>query len=192
MLGPDGQPWHSWRVLILKNAPHPYSELYKAYRFDEPWDGPHNAQLAGRIGDYYRRQGVDRGRDGPHRLRRGVGPGTAWPGAETRSKADIRDGAGKTIIAVEMADSGIPWMKPEDLHFDRMSFRCERWLRPGPRQQDQRRPGPAGTGHVLELPDDFPPATLRAMLTIDGGEPVAADPRSTGAKVIDAPPAPSH
>ena len=39
-----GKPMHSWRVLIL-----PYIEeleLYRKYRFDEPWDGPNNSTLA--------------------------------------------------------------------------------------------------------------------------------------------------
>ena len=34
---------HSWRVLLL-----PYldrSDLYKAYDFTEPWDGPNNRKL---------------------------------------------------------------------------------------------------------------------------------------------------
>ncbi|MDH3719020.1 MAG: DUF1559 domain-containing protein, partial [Planctomycetota bacterium] len=42
--GPDGKPWHSWRVLIL-----PFIEaepLYAMYNFDEPWDGPNNRKLA--------------------------------------------------------------------------------------------------------------------------------------------------
>jgi len=41
--GPDGRPWHSWRVLLL-----PYLdevELYERYQFDEPWDGPNNRKL---------------------------------------------------------------------------------------------------------------------------------------------------
>lgn len=40
----NGRPKHSWRVLIL-----PYLEqqtLYDRYDFNEPWDGPHNSQLA--------------------------------------------------------------------------------------------------------------------------------------------------
>ena len=39
-----GKPMHSWRVLIL-----PYldrDDLYKAYNFTEPWDGPNNKKLA--------------------------------------------------------------------------------------------------------------------------------------------------
>ena len=40
IFGPDGKPWHSWRVLIL-----PYleeNELYNAYDFSQPWDSPRN------------------------------------------------------------------------------------------------------------------------------------------------------
>ena len=177
----------------MKNAPHPYSELYKAYRFDEPWDGPHNAQLAGRIGDYYRRRGLDPAESPQTSFVAVVGPETAWSGAEARSKQDIRDGAGQTILVVEMADAGIPWMKPEDLHFDRMSFGVNDGSGRGPGSPISGARALLGTGHVIELPDRLSPATLRAMLTIDGGEPVAADPRSIGAKVIDAPPpAPSR
>ena len=42
--GPDGTPWHSWRVLIL-----PYlqqQKLYESYNFAEPWNGPNNRTLA--------------------------------------------------------------------------------------------------------------------------------------------------
>jgi hypothetical protein len=45
-----------------------------------------------------------------------LGPETAWPGIESRSRSDLRDGADRTILVVEMASSGVPWMKPEDLH----------------------------------------------------------------------------
>lgn len=53
----DGRPMHSWRVLIL-----PFLEqqnLYAAYHFDEPWDGPNNRKLAGRIGQVFRRSDLD-------------------------------------------------------------------------------------------------------------------------------------
>lgn len=189
MLGPDGRPWHSWRVLILKNAPHPAPELYQAYRFDEPWDGPHNARLAGRIGDFYRRRGLDP--DGSDRTSfvAVVGPETAWPGARAKSKSDIHDGANQTIMIVETADANIPWMKPEDLSFDRMSFRVNDRTGRGPGSRVGGARALLATGHVFELSDRFPPAKLRAMLTIDGGESVEGGPDSTDAKLIDAPPA---
>ena len=40
----DGTPWHSWRVLILPFLGE--EKLAAAYRWDEPWNGPHNSQLA--------------------------------------------------------------------------------------------------------------------------------------------------
>ncbi len=190
--GPDGRPWHSWRVLILKNAPQRYRELYDAYRFDEPWNGPHNARLAGRIGEFYRRRGLDPDESHHTSFVAVVGAETAWPGAEPRSKRNIGDGAGNTILVVEMAEPGIPWMKPDDLRFDRMSFRVNDGTGKGPGSKVSGARALLATGRVLELPDDFSPTTVRAMLTIDGGEPVEADPRSSGAKVIDDPPASSR
>ena len=36
----NGKPMHSWRVLILPYLG--FDDLYKAYDFTEPWDGPNN------------------------------------------------------------------------------------------------------------------------------------------------------
>lgn len=172
----------------MKNAPHPYSELYKAYRFDEPWDGPNNAQLAGRIGDFYRRKELDADDSHETSFVAVVGEETAWPGARARSRADLTDGVDKTIMVVEMASCHIPWMKPADLRFDQMSFGVNDSSGRGPGSKISGARALLGTGHVLELPDHFAPTTLRAMLTVAGGEPVPADAASIGAKVIDAPP----
>jgi hypothetical protein len=43
----QGKPAHSWRVLLLPYLG--YDELYRRYRFDEPWNGPHNSLLAGEM-----------------------------------------------------------------------------------------------------------------------------------------------
>jgi hypothetical protein len=47
----NGRPMHSWRVLLLKYLD---KELYDAYDFDEPWDGPNNCKLLARIPHVYR------------------------------------------------------------------------------------------------------------------------------------------
>jgi Protein of unknown function (DUF1559) len=47
IVGPDGKPWHSWRVLILPYMEH--SSVYEKYRFDEPWNGPNNRLLEDKI-----------------------------------------------------------------------------------------------------------------------------------------------
>lgn len=41
--GPDGKPWHSWRVLLLPNLDR--IGQFKEYRFEEPWDSPNNIKL---------------------------------------------------------------------------------------------------------------------------------------------------
>jgi tRNA A-37 threonylcarbamoyl transferase component Bud32 len=45
ILGPDGEPWHSWRVLLLPFLGEEERRLFGAYHFDEPWDGPRNQRL---------------------------------------------------------------------------------------------------------------------------------------------------
>lgn len=164
---------HSWRVLLLKHAPPPYPDLSRDSRFDEPWDGgPHNRQLAGRIGEFYRRQGLDP--EGTHRTSfvAVVGAETAWPGGRCAKKSDLTDGLSSTILLVEMADSGIDWMEPRDLSFDGMSFRINDSSGRAPGSKIRGARVLLANGKVHELPDDVDPATLRAMLTAQGGEPI--------------------
>ena len=118
----DGNPMHSWRVLLL-----PYLELdalYEEYDFSEPWDGPHNQQLANVALSEFN-WGENRQRTGG--LTTGfvvvVGDDTAFPGDKSRNFHDFGDGTSQTIMVVACPDSGIHWMEPRDLEFDRMSFR---------------------------------------------------------------------
>ena len=67
----DGKPLHSWRTLILPFLDQ--ARLYNEYRFDEPWDGPNNRKLAGRLRSYQRGAPWPR-RD---RSRRGRDPGNS-------------------------------------------------------------------------------------------------------------------
>ncbi|NQT16936.1 MAG: DUF1559 domain-containing protein, partial [Planctomycetes bacterium] len=47
----DGQPMHSWRVLILPFMEQGY--LYEQYNFDEPWDSPGNQALAASMSNVF-------------------------------------------------------------------------------------------------------------------------------------------
>lgn len=51
VLGPQGQPWHSWRVLLLEFSDE---ALFQRYSFDEPWDGPNNSKLLSSMPAEYR------------------------------------------------------------------------------------------------------------------------------------------
>jgi hypothetical protein len=113
-----GKALLSWRVAIL-----PFIEqqnLYKQFKLDEPWDGPHNKPLADIIVKAYSPPG---GADLDARDRALtyyqaiVGQGAAWePRKELRFPTDFLDGTSNTILVVEAA-TPVPWTKPEDLPF---------------------------------------------------------------------------
>ena len=119
----NGRPRHSWRVLIL-----PYIDqesLYKQYRFDEPWDGPNNRKLADSIVAVYNCPSDAHGENKITSTSTSyvavVGPETAWPESGTTAIRDISDGTSNTILVVEVANSGIHWMEPRDLHVVQMA-----------------------------------------------------------------------
>ncbi len=83
-----GKPMHSWRVLLLPYVGH--SRLYSEYRFDEPWDGPHNSQLQdqlegrsilSRCPEVYRCPEDGKAGVGRTSYVAIVGPRTAWKGS---------------------------------------------------------------------------------------------------------------
>ena len=171
----SGRPMHSWRVLLL-----PYLEegdLYKQYRFDEPWNGPNNTKLlASEVSAYV----CDAARSG-QRVKRVtytsyvvvVGPRTAFPEDRCVALSDITDDHGSTILVVEVHDSGIHWTEPRDLHVTQMARGIN-----SPRGQGISSLHQGGAhavmadGSVQFLSDKIPPSTVHKMLSIDGGERV--------------------
>ncbi len=109
--GPDGRMWHSWRTLLL-----PYlgeAELAAKYRFDEPWDGPHNRELAVQCPEVFQSPhwGTEPGRTNFYGV---IGRRTAWPAQHAISIERALDGTYNTIHLVE----GPPvaqWLEPRDL-----------------------------------------------------------------------------
>ena len=111
----DGRPLVSWRALIL-----PYLErqdIYAECCFDEPWDGPTNAELA-RIDLRFMRCPSDPDVQGAQtNYLAVVGPGTIWSTDESVSLDDVEDPT-RTIVLVEVAGSDIAWMEPRDLSLE--------------------------------------------------------------------------
>jgi len=64
--GKDGKPLLSWRVAILPYLVdydgRPRDDLFKAFRLDEPWDGPHNKALLERMPAVFASSGAGTGR----------------------------------------------------------------------------------------------------------------------------------
>lgn len=162
-----GERLLSWRVLIL-----PYlgeQELYDQFRMDEPWNSPHNLQLAERIPDVFNSSGVESTQT------RIVAPLTARsvfgkPGALLTFR-DITDGSSNTIWLVQARpEAAVVWTRPADLIVDEAM--------PLESIFDDSMPGfwiayADGSVHFLER-KLLEPAQLLGLLTIDGGEPAVA------------------
>ena len=109
----DGTPLHSWRALIL-----PWIEeraLERAYRFDEPWNGPHNILLED-SSPYLFRDRRHRGK--PYKWTNVValvGPYGVLSATEGVSHRGLRRRAESTILLVYIPTGLVQWSEPRDL-----------------------------------------------------------------------------
>ena len=170
--GPDGTPWHSWRVLILPFLEP--REVYEAYRFDEPWNGPHNRTLVNKVGSLFRRSGLEDSPAGVTSFVAVVGPGTAWSDGPVPARREaIGDPKGSTILVVEVPDaSETPWMAPVDLDFARMSLKLNDGTGRSLGSEFKGARVLTADFSVHNLRDDTRPEHLRALITSNGGEPI--------------------
>jgi hypothetical protein len=176
VLGPDGTPWHSWRVLLL-----PYlhqEEVFQKYRFDEPWNGPNNSKLADGINMQHFQCpcSPDFGNSLCTNYVAVVGKETAWPVESTIEFNDIKDGIENTILLVEIGNSDIHWMEPRDLEFDSLALEVYPVKANSKAISSPHPSGPAVvfadriTSYRLQEPMSL--ETLRGLMTIDGKEGV--------------------
>ncbi|MDB5390742.1 MAG: hypothetical protein JWM11_6388 [Planctomycetaceae bacterium] len=169
-LGGDGTPWHSWRVYILPELGE--QELYDAYRFDEPWNGPHNAELGSRMPAVFGFPGES------HAKFLGVtGQYTAWPGTSSSRMREFHNGTSNTIMLVESADSEIKWLEPRDIPLEQATRR--RTAATGPRLAGRydRTEIVLADGATRSLSDSLQERILRLLLrTGPTGETKSAPP----------------
>ena len=167
--GEDGRPLQSWRVLIL-----PYisqQDLYGAVVPDEPWDGPNNGPLAGRMPKLYALHGDYKPGATTTNYLAVVGPQTIWRPGQPVTAKDVTDGPTNTIVIPENRGMNVHWMEPRDLEFATMD-----WAINSPRGISSKYDAPAAVfldGSVRRLNPAIRPEVLRALVTIDGGEQVS-------------------
>jgi hypothetical protein len=166
----NGKPMHSWRVLLL-----PYVDqrnLYRAYHFDEPWDGPNNRALAQEANEPRIYECPRSSQNGETTYVAVMGPQTMWPGEKSTSLSDVKDGPSNTIMLVEVHNSGIHWMEPRDMEMSQMSMTINSTA--GPSISSDHMGGWAHVvfvdGDVRAIENGTQPAAIRAALTIAGGE----------------------
>jgi len=171
----QGRPMHSWRVLILPQLER--SDLYARYRFDEPWDGPHNRLLHDELVSEFQCPGdVNDAHPKTVSYLAVVGPDTAWPGKESRRFTDFLDGTSQTILLAEVADSGVIWCEPRDLHSDQMLLDIEG--KAGQGISSSHMSGAHflfGDGSVHFLQETVDRDTIHALLTPRGRESLEVD-----------------
>jgi hypothetical protein len=112
--GKEGRPLLSWRVLLL-----PYlgeEKLFKEFRLDEAWDGPHNIRLVPTMPEAYV-AGPTKGRRATTSFRAFTGKGTFFEGPSGVSLHDVKDAA-NTILLVQALDQ-VPWTKPDELPLEK-------------------------------------------------------------------------
>ena len=191
VIGPDGKPWHSWRVLLLPFLGE--MELSKQYDFSQPWDSPKNLAVAEKMPAVFR----DPAREGPPDTLTdyaAISGETAifQPGLVTMTSADdfpaclkagknvgfasVTDGTSNTILFATVDPARkIPWTKPEDIVLDDTFPGIGKPAGIGAIH-------PVGDAHVglfafadgsvQTIPDTVDTETLRKFLTRAGGEVV--------------------
>lgn len=170
----DGRPLLSWRVHLL-----PYLDqgpLAQQFRYDEPWDSPHNLQLLPLMPDIYRdsQAAAD---SITTRLMTFSGANTPFPPLAANiekgiSVRHITDGSSNTILVMQAGpDRTVPWTKPDDLEFDIAApLQCLGTI-------------PVDTGLLVGLFDGavrtltpiVTPDQFKALVTPSGNEVIAGD-----------------
>lgn len=193
--GPDGKPWHSWRVLLLPFLDE--RQLYDRYDFSQPWNGARNIHIANAAPDVYRDDVYDNADPGATHYVAITGKGTAFPKEGAKLAADLKLNLSKTpgmtarddfkdgleatlLVGPAPSAAKIPWTKPEDLVL-RDGFPAPG--APGsfgmPYEFGERRTGAFLLATdtidkitVATLTQAVEPRMFRGLLTIAGGESV--------------------
>jgi len=166
--GDDGQPVHSWRVLILPFIDN--QALYDRYDFSVPWEDQRNRPVT--TSSPYSLYACPSGESESSLTTNYlavIGSNTAWPGGRSLTEDRITDNPSTTILVIETTDTSDSWAKPEDVSFESL---LENGL-------SGNHYGHVNVlfadGRIDQIRTDLTPKTLKALLTVSGGESIAAE-----------------
>ncbi|MCA9102851.1 MAG: DUF1559 domain-containing protein [Planctomycetales bacterium] len=162
----NGQPKHSWRVLILPFLGE--QGLYAQYDFDEPWDGPNNRLLAAQMPSVYRCPSASYPPELTH-YEVVNGSGYIFDGDKATAIDEIVDGTEDTVLVVEAPAMAVNWMEPVDAQWTGAL-------------EDLGRIHPAvnnvafADGHVMAINLGVDHEVFEQLLTIDDTDSAAPSP----------------
>jgi hypothetical protein len=191
IVGSNNELGLSWRVQLL-----PYldeGELYKQFKLEESWDSAHNKPLLSKMPKVYESPGRpadpgetyllsfygelaflrplrESGKGGKQSGKLEFAPGSM---ARGRRVTEITDGTSNALMVVEAYDP-VKWTKPEDFPF----VLYGRGLPPVPVLSGVFKGGFHGLmcdGSVHFFPSSLPEKSIAPVITINGGEVLAAD-----------------
>ncbi|MCA9072421.1 MAG: DUF1559 domain-containing protein [Planctomycetaceae bacterium] len=167
----DGEPIHSWRIVVAKYLD---PERFREYRYEEPWNSPHNLRIAKHIPRYFScLNDADGHLMGQTSYVVVMGEETAFPFAKASRLKDVHDDHDSTILVVEAIETDFFWTEPRDLRLSEMSFRINSGN--GKSLSSTDKIGPAivtVNARIFRVPSSTSSRQLRGMLTIAGNEKI--------------------
>jgi type II secretory pathway pseudopilin PulG len=171
----DGKPLHSWRTLIL-----PYLEqksLYEKIDLSRPWDDPANKEaFKTEVAAYVCPSAYTPDMLPNHTTYMAVvDPGGCFQPTKPRRMVEITDDPEFTLMVLEVApEHAVPWMSPKDVGEEEILSMLNSAAFTGL----SRHPGGGNAafvaGNVFFLSENLAPATLRALISIDGDDDAVA------------------
>lgn len=157
----EGQPKHSWRVLLLEFID---PVLFKKYDFTKSWNDPANKQLEHKMPSCF--ACGNSGGQGKWLTTYVVvvGNDTVFPGEKGISLNQISEPA-STILVCETTTTQIHWMEPRDFLADKMSYVLNDRSEMSISSRDLYGPGVVFCDStVSRLPASTSPDVLRRMI----------------------------
>jgi type II secretory pathway pseudopilin PulG len=163
---PNGKPLYSGRVLLLPFLDQ--QNLYDQFDKDQAWDSPRNQPISQTMLSVF----MDPSAPGSPDVSGGrtdylfvTGARTIFEPGKSIPMADITDGTANTIVVLEVGGSAVNWAQPSDLEVSQLGA-----LAPGNHPGIRLALFADGSVHVIS--NNTPAATVQAMGTRNGGEPV--------------------
>src|SRR5262249_24927123 len=96
----------SLRGAILPSLGKEEARMYEQFKFDEPWDSPHNLKLLESMPSVYAPVASARAKPGHTFYQIFTGPGALYPAPEAAVRVtDITDGLSNTLLVAEAAEA---------------------------------------------------------------------------------------